>query len=117
MKVCRILPGALLTIALVVGGSGVVSADPGSRPAMDRGTVDCEELAQKLTELMGRRDRVVDRIFALQTRRDAAMAAGQTQRADRLQRAIDAHLAIQARLDARLERTQGAYDAACNQET
>lgn len=113
----RIVTGTLLSVALVVGGAGVAAADPGSRPAMDRGTVDCEELAEHLTELVGRRDRLVDRIFALQTRRDAAIAAGQTQRADGLQRAIDAHLAIQARLDARLERVQGAYDATCNQGT
>ena len=117
MKTRQIITGTLLTASLVVGGSGLAAADPGSRPAMDRGTVDCAELSEKLTQLAARHDRLIDRIFALETRRDAAIAAGQTRKAAGLQNVIDAHVAILARVDARHERAQGVYDVNCNQGT
>lgn len=117
MKTRQIITGTLLTAALVMGGSGLATADPGSRPAMDRGTVDCTELTEQLDELAARHDRLVDRIFTLEARRDAAVAAGQVRRAAGLQAAIDAHVGIQARVDARLERIRGVYDANCNTGT
>lgn len=117
MNTRQIVTGTLLSLSLVVGATGLAAADPGSRPAMDRGTVDCGELSERLAELTARHDRLVDRVFALETRRDAATAAGQTRRAAGLQTAIDAHLAIQARVDARIEQLQGVYDATCNAGT
>jgi hypothetical protein len=117
VKTRQIITGTLLSVSLVLGGAGLAAADGGSRPAMDRGTVNCERVADRIEHLTARYDRLVDRVFALTIQRDKANAAGQTRKAAGLQRAIDRLVRIQARVDGRLDHFQGIHNALCNTGT
>ncbi len=113
MNTRRVATGTFLSASLLLGGTSLADASPGSRPAMDRGVVPCQALENRmaglqhhLDQLAAKRDRVEDRLAAAQADGDA-----------RRVRRIEAKLAQVDRATAKLtvvmDALTEAYDDRC----
>lgn len=109
MSARRIATGTLLVASITIGGGSIAAAEPdGSRPAMDRLEVPCDDLAQRIDQLEHQLALLDAHRGRVQERLDAAVADGDAHRVARLQaklRQVDrAAGRLQTRLDSVLDR-------------
>ena len=94
---------------MTIGGGAIAAAEPGgSRPAMDRFEVPCDDMAQRIDQLQHQLELLDAHRGRVQERLDAAVADGDAHRVARLEaklRQVDRAAArLQMRLDAVLDR-------------
>lgn len=109
MSARRIATGTLLIASITIGAGSIAGAEPdGSRPAMDRFEVPCDDIARRIDQLEHQLALLDAHRERVQERLDAAVADGDAHRVARLEaklRQVDrAEGRVQARLDSVLDR-------------
>jgi hypothetical protein len=110
----QIATGTILAASLLFGGGAAVAdASPSSRPAIDRGTVNCESLENRIEGLSN----AIDAMDARRARLEARLADAQADGATRRIRVLEAQIAqvdrVTARLQAMVDRAADRHAALC----
>jgi hypothetical protein len=113
MKTRQVATGTFLTASLILGGASLADAAPGSRPAMDRGTVPCDALENRLEGLQHHLDALAAKRVRLEARLAAAEADGDARRVRRIEAKLAQVDRAAAKLAAVMDAVQAVYDDRC----
>jgi hypothetical protein len=95
----QVAAGTVLSASLLLGGASLADASP-SRPAMDRGVVDCDRLENRLERVQDHLGRLEDRQARLEQRLAVAQADGDHRRERRLRIQLNQVARAEAKLTA-----------------
>jgi hypothetical protein len=108
----QVATGTFLTASLLLGGSSLADASPGSRPAQDQGDV-CETWEHRLDGLENAKAQMERRRARLTAALDVALGEGNERKVRRLETQIAQVDRVVARLQANVDRITVAYDERC----
>ena len=114
MNTRKIATGTILTASLLLGGAGIADARPNTA-AMDRGTVNCEDILDKVEGLSNAKSHLEARRARLEANLADAQADGDTRRANRIERQIAQTDRVIAALQAKIDRAYDLYNSFCEQ--
>ena len=112
MKTRQLATGTVLTASLLLGGGGLADA-AGSRPAMDRGTVSCDDLLDRVEGLENAIAHMEARRARLEVRLADAREDGDARRVRRIEHQLAQVERVTARLQARVDRAHARYEELC----
>jgi chaperonin cofactor prefoldin len=108
----QVATGTLLAASLTIGGASIADASP-SRPAMDRGEVQCERIEHRIDQLEHHQAMLAARRERVQAHLDDAVADDNAHRVARLEAQLRQVDRAAARIQARIDEARGALADLC----